>query len=58
MLLNYYGRVESYMPINIYSMLNRAAAQTSDIFSLFIIALAIAAAAWVIICKKPPRGGL
>lgn len=46
------------MTIHIYSILNEAAAQTSDVFSLFIIALAIAAAAWVIICKKPPRGGL
>lgn len=37
-------------------ILNGMSAQTSDIFSLFIIALAIASAVWVILFKKPPRG--
>jgi hypothetical protein len=46
------------MTIRILPVLNAIAAQTSDIFSLIIIALAIAAAAWVIICKKPPQGKL
>ncbi|MDD4773035.1 MAG: hypothetical protein PHZ09_05450 [Eubacteriales bacterium] len=38
------------------SLLNGVSAQTSDIFSLFIIALAIAATVWVVLLKKPPRG--
>ncbi|MHB1150864.1 MAG: hypothetical protein ACYCWE_01675 [Eubacteriales bacterium] len=44
------------MSVQTFSIFSAMAAQTSDVFSLFIIALAIAAAAWVIIFKKPPRG--
>lgn len=47
----------SHMMVQTLSLFNGIAAQTSDIFSFFIIALAVAATAWVIIFKKPPRGG-
>ena len=45
------------MTVQTFLIFSAMAAQTSDVFSLFIIALAIAAAAWVIIFKKPPRSG-